>query len=88
MNGAEKQVVIVGSGFSRSILAWKIAGELGRKMLIIEKRLYIAGNMYDELDEYGIFIQRYGFHFVNTNKYWIIKFLQQYTVFFPMKRNC
>lgn len=76
------KIVVVGSGFSGSILARKIAEELDRKVLLLEKRDHIAGNMYDEYDERGILIQRYGPHFLNTNKYWIIRFLKQYAELF------
>ena len=52
-----KKVFVVGAGFSGSILARKIAEELGRKVTIIERRSHIGGNAYDELDEHGILIQ-------------------------------
>ena len=35
-------VIIVGSGFSGSILARKIAEELDRKVLVVEKRSHIG----------------------------------------------
>lgn len=78
-----ENIIVIGSGFSGSILARKIAEELDRKVLLLEKRGHIAGNMYDEYDERGILIQRYGPHFLNTNKYWIIRFLEQYAELFP-----
>lgn len=78
-----KNIIVVGCGFSGSILARKIAEELDQKVTIIEKRSHIGGNMYDEKDEHGILIQRYGPHFLNTNKYFIIDFLHQYAELFP-----
>ena len=39
--------------------------------------------MYDEYDEWGILVQIYGPHFLNTNNYAVIKFLQQYGELFP-----
>ena len=78
-----KKIIVVGSGFSGSILARKIAEELNRKVLVIEKRGHIGGNMYDSYDEHGILIQRYGPHFLNTNKYSVIEFLSQYGELFP-----
>lgn len=78
-----KPIIIVGSGFSGSILARKIAEELDRKVTVVEKRSHIGGNMYDSYDEHGILIQRYGPHFLNTNKYFIIEFLEQYAELFP-----
>lgn len=77
------KIIVVGTGFSGSILARKIAEECDRKVEVIEKRSHIGGNMYDEFDENGILIQRYGPHFLNTNKYFIIKFLSQYADLFP-----
>lgn len=77
-----KEIIIVGAGFSGSILARKIAEELNLKVRVVEKRSHIAGNMYDEVDENGILIQKYGPHFLNTDKYWIIEFLKQYAELF------
>lgn len=57
------KIIIVGSGFSGGILARKIAEEMGRKVLVVEKRAHIGGNMYDEYDEHGVLIQKYGPHF-------------------------
>ena len=77
------RIIVVGTGFSGSILARKIAEECDRRVEVIEKRPHIGGNMYDEYDENGILIQRYGPHFLNTNKYFIIEFLEQYAELFP-----
>ena len=77
------KIVVVGAGFSGSIIARKIAEELDRKVTVIERRSHIGGNAYDEYDENGILVQKYGPHFLNTNKYFIIKFLSQYAELFP-----
>lgn len=73
------KIIIVGCGFSGSILARKIAQDLDRNVTIIEKRSTIGGNAYDEYDENGFLIQRYGPHFINTDNYDVIKFLLQYS---------
>lgn len=78
-----KKIIVVGSGFSGSILARKIAEELNIKVTVIERRSHIGGNAYDEYDEHGILVQKYGPHFLNTNKYFIIDFLKQYAELFP-----
>jgi UDP-galactopyranose mutase len=78
----EKKIVVVGTGFSGGILARKIAEDLNLLVELIEKRSHIGGNMYDETDEHGILIQRYGPHFLNTNKYFIIEFLEKYAELF------
>ena len=77
------RIIVVGTGFSGSILARRIAEECGRKVEVVEKRPQVGGNMYDEYDENGILIQRYGPHFLNTNKYWIIEYLSRYAELFP-----
>lgn len=74
-----QKIVIVGAGFSGAILAREIAEELNLEVLVLDKRHHIGGNAYDEYDEYGILIQKYGPHFFNTNKYNLIKFLSQYS---------
>ena len=77
-----QDIIVVGSGFSGSILAREIAEKLNHKVLVVEKRGHIAGNMYDELDHQGILIQKYGPHFLNTNKYFIIEYINKYTEIF------
>jgi UDP-galactopyranose mutase len=78
----EKKTIVVGTGFSGGILARKIAEDLDLRVELIEKRTHIGGNMYDALDENGILIQRYGPHFLNTDKYFIIAFLEKYAELF------
>ena len=77
------RIVVVGSGFSGGILARKIAEELDRPVTVIEKRRHIGGNMYDEYDEHGILIHRYGPHFLNTDDWSVMEFLQQFTALVP-----
>lgn len=77
-----EKIVIVGAGFSGSILAREIAEKLNKKVLVVERRNHIGGNAYDEYDENGILIQKYGPHFINTNKYSIIKYLKKYAELF------
>lgn len=73
------KIVVVGTGFSGAILARKMAEELNREVLVVEKRPHIAGNMYDEYDEHGILVQRYGPHVIVTNEWKIIEYLSKYT---------
>lgn len=76
------KIIVVGAGFSGSIIARKIA-ETGYKVTIVERREHIGGNAYDEYDENGILIQRYGPHFINTNNYKVIEFLEQFGELVP-----
>ena len=58
--------VVVGAGISGSIAA-RCFAEQGQKVLVVERRNHIAGNLYDETDESGILVQKYGPHIFHTN---------------------
>lgn len=72
-------VIVVGSGFSGSVIARALADKHNKKVLVIEKRDHIAGNMYDEYDDHGVLIHKYGPHVVVTDKWEVIKYLSQYS---------
>jgi len=76
-------ILIVGSGFSGSILARKIVEDFDCNVTLIEKRANVGGNMADFYDENGILIQKYGPHFINTNNYWIIDYLKKFSPLIP-----
>lgn len=76
-------IIVIGSGFSGSILARRIAEELNRKVLVVESRSHTGGNAYDEIDEHGILVQKYGPHFLNTNHFSTIQYIMQYARLFP-----
>jgi len=58
--------IIVGCGFSGAVLAERLANEQN-KILIIDKRNHIAGNMYDYYDHNGVLVHHYGPHLFHTN---------------------
>ncbi|MCI8372238.1 MAG: UDP-galactopyranose mutase [Lachnospiraceae bacterium] len=80
-------IVVVGAGFSGSVLARKIAEEANQKVLVVERRSHVAGNAYDEYDENGILIQKYGPHFFATYQWWVLEYLMQFSEFYecPIK---
>lgn len=71
--------LIVGAGFAGSVMAERLASQLNKKILIIEKRNHIAGNAYDEYDENGILVHRYGPHIFHTNSKEVFDYLSQFT---------
>lgn len=71
--------LIVGAGFAGSVMAERIASQLNKKVLIIEKRHHIGGNAYDEYDEHGILVHRYGPHIFHTNSKQVFDYLSQFT---------
>ena len=82
MNG-KHDVLIVGSGFSGSIIARELAEHNNIASLVLEQRDHIAGNMFDEFDRHGILVQKYGPHVIHTNSIWIIKYLEQFAELVP-----
>ena len=72
------KIIVVGTGFSGAVIARKIAEELGRNVTVIERKNHIAGNMYDEMDEHNILVQKYGPHVVVTDEWKVIDYLSQY----------
>lgn len=71
--------LIVGTGFAGSVMAERMASQLNKKVLIVEKRNHIGGNAYDELDENGILIHKYGPHIFHTNSKQVFDYLSQFT---------
>ena len=70
--------VIVGAGLAGITVAERIATQLHEKVLIIEKRGQIGGNVYDEYDDAGILVQMYGPHTFHTNDKEVFDYICQY----------
>lgn len=71
--------IIVGAGFSGSVVAERIASVLNRKVLIVEKRNHVGGNCYDYFNENGILIHKYGPHIFHTNLKHVWDYISQFT---------
>lgn len=71
-------IIVVGAGLAGSVVARKCAEELNKKVLVLERRNHIAGNLYDEKDKNGILIQKYGPHFFGTNQWWIMEYMMRF----------
>lgn len=70
------ECLIAGTGFTGSVAARMLA-EAGVKVLVVEKRDTIAGNMYDEEMD-GILVQKYGPHVFHTKNSKIYDFITAY----------
>lgn len=79
--------LVVGSGFAGSILSERLASQLNKKVLIIEKRNHIAGNMYDFTDGNGILVHKYGPHLFRTNEAKVIQYLSNFTDWHPYQHR-
>ena len=71
--------LIVGAGFAGAVAAERLASEHDKKVLIVEKRNHIGGNAYDEFDENGILVHRYGPHIFHTNSKKVFDYLSKFT---------
>ena len=71
--------LIVGAGFSGSVLAERLANDAGKKVLLVDKRPHIAGNAYDCHDAAGILIHLYGPHIFHTNSKEVFDYLSKFT---------
>ena len=71
--------LIVGAGLSGCIMAERIASQLNKKVLLIDKRNHIGGNCYDFKDGNGILIHKYGPHIFHTSNKKVWDYLSQFT---------
>jgi UDP-galactopyranose mutase len=74
-------VIVVGSGLFGLTVA-QMAAELGRRVLVIEKRSHLGGNAWSELDpETGIEVHRYGAHLFHTSNRRVWEYANRFTDF-------
>ncbi len=71
--------LVVGTGLYGATFA-RLAADSGKKVLAIDKRPNIAGNVYTEEIE-GINVHRYGAHIFHTNNKEVWDFVQKFAVF-------
>jgi UDP-galactopyranose mutase len=71
--------LIVGAGFSGSVIAERLASQSGKKVLIVDKRNHIGGNAYDHYDNSGILVHKYGPHIFHTNSREVFEYLSRFT---------
>lgn len=71
--------LIVGAGLYGAVFAQK-AKAAGKKVLVIDKRDHIAGNIYTKTVE-GIHVHQYGAHIFHTNNQTVWDYVNQFTAF-------
>ena len=79
--------LIVGAGFAGSVLAERLASQLNKKILIIDKRPHIAGNAFDHYNEAGILVHKYGPHIFHTNSREVFDYLSLFTAWRPYEHR-
>ena len=71
--------LVVGSGLYGAVFA-KEAADRGKKVLVIDKRPNVAGNIYTETVE-GIHVHKYGAHIFHTNDTKVWKYITRFAEF-------
>lgn len=79
-------ILVVGAGFSGSVVAERMA-QHGFQVLVIDKRPHIGGNAFDTLDQHGVLIHPYGPHIFHTNGERIAEYLSQFTEWRPYEHR-
>jgi UDP-galactopyranose mutase len=79
--------LIVGAGFAGSVLAERLARVAGMRVLICDVRPHIGGNAYDEYNDAGILIHKYGPHIFHTNSKEVFDYLSQFTTWRPYQHR-
>lgn len=59
--------VVAGAGLSGAVAAQRLAEQGNLRVLVLEKSHHVAGCLYDEEDEHGIRVNRFGPHVFHTN---------------------
>src|SRR5699024_8579753 len=79
--------LIVGAGFAGSVLAERLASQMNKKVLVIDKRNHIGGNAYDHYDEAGLLVHKYGPHIFHTNSREVFEYLGNFTNWRPYEHH-
>ncbi len=79
--------LIVGAGFAGSVLAERLASQLDKKVLLVDKRNHIGGNAYDHYNDDGILIHKYGPHIFHANSPEIFEYLSRFTEWRPYQHR-
>ncbi|MCG7254970.1 MULTISPECIES: UDP-galactopyranose mutase [Corynebacterium] len=75
-------LIVVGSGFFGLTVAEQAASELGKRVLIVEKRDHLGGNAYSEKDpDTGIEVHKYGAHLFHTSNKRVWEYVNRFTDF-------
>jgi UDP-galactopyranose mutase len=72
-------VLVVGSGLSGVVIAERFASQ-NKKVLIIDKREHIGGNVYDYVDtDTNILMNKYGAHLFHTNSDRVWEYINRFS---------
>lgn len=79
-------IVIVGAGISGATLAERYAN-IGKNVIVIEKRNHIGGNCYDFQNEVGILVSKYGAHLFHTEFKDVWEYVNRFSDWYPYEHR-
>lgn len=71
--------LVVGAGFSGSVIAERISSVLHKRVMVVDKRDHIGGNAYDYHNSEGILVHKYGPHWFHTKDRKVFDYLSMFT---------
>jgi UDP-galactopyranose mutase len=75
-------IVVVGAGLFGLVIARQIAVELGKRVVILERRHHIGGNVFSEVDrDTGIEVHKYGSHLFHTSNQRVWDYVNTFSEF-------
>jgi UDP-galactopyranose mutase len=78
--------ITIGAGFAGAVFAREMA-DAGKKVLLIEKRPHVGGNMFEEESAAGVRIHKYGPHIFHTNNTRVFDYLKRFGEWFPYEHK-
>jgi UDP-galactopyranose mutase len=79
-------VLVVGAGITGLTIAERCAAH-GQRVLVVDRRSHFGGNCYDERDEHGCLVHRYGPHIFHTGSHLVAEYLSQFTDWRPYEHR-
>src|SRR6266699_6658920 len=79
--------LIAGAGFAGSVVAERLASQMNKQVLLIERKNHVGGNAYDYHDDDGILVHKYGPHIFHTNSLEVFEYLSQFTQWQPYQHR-
>lgn len=80
------RVLVVGAGFAGSVVARELADH-GLRVHVVDARPHVGGNAYDETDDAGVLVHRYGPHIFHTNSARVFAWLSRFTAWRPYEHR-
>jgi UDP-galactopyranose mutase len=80
--GELPDLLVVGSGLFGLTIAERVAADLGKRVLVLERRPHLGGNAYSEIEpETGIEVHKYGTHLFHTSNERVWEYVNRFTAF-------